>query len=111
MSDEKVTVGTVMGSDSDLKKMSGAASQLEKFGIGYDISIILAHRDPEKLTKWCNESSQRGTKVRRALVYLRDNKSQGDGGSRLFLTCQAYPVRTFPPPHTYAVTRRRPLLH
>ena len=29
-------VGIVMGSDSDLKVMSKAASMLEKFGIDYD---------------------------------------------------------------------------
>lgn len=33
-------VGIVMGSDSDLKVMSKAASMLEKFGIDYEMTII-----------------------------------------------------------------------
>ena len=39
-------VGIVMGSDSDLKVMSSAASMLEEFGIDYEITIISAHREP-----------------------------------------------------------------
>ena len=39
-------VGIVMGSDSDLKVMSKAASMLEKFGIDYEMTIISAHRMP-----------------------------------------------------------------
>lgn len=64
MSEEKkATVGIVMGSDSDLKKMQGAAEQLSKFGVGWDMSIISAHRDPAKLTTWCDGAAARGTKV------------------------------------------------
>ena len=37
-------VGIVMGSDSDLKVMSKAASMLEKLGIDYEMTIISAHR-------------------------------------------------------------------
>ena len=37
-------VAIVMGSDSDLKVMSKAASMLEKLGIDYEMTIISAHR-------------------------------------------------------------------
>ena len=43
-------VGIVMGSDSDLKVMSKAASMLEKFGIDYEMTIISAHRMPVSYT-------------------------------------------------------------
>ena len=45
-------VGIVMGSDSDLKVMSKAASMLEKFGIDYEMTIISAHRMPDVFFEW-----------------------------------------------------------
>ena len=42
----KVLVGIVMGSDSDLETMQEAMKTLEKFGIGYEVNIISAHRAP-----------------------------------------------------------------
>ena len=42
-------VGIVMGSDSDLKVMSKAASMLEKLGIDYEMTIISAHRDAGRI--------------------------------------------------------------
>ena len=41
-----------MGSDSDLKVMSKAASMLEKFGIDYEMTIISAHRMPDVFFEW-----------------------------------------------------------
>ena len=38
-------VGIVMGSDSDLKVMSGAAAMLKELGIDYEMRIISAHRE------------------------------------------------------------------
>ena len=38
-------VGIVMGSDSDLEIMSKAAQLLEKFGIDYDMTIVLEEQD------------------------------------------------------------------
>ena len=45
-------VGIVMGSDSDLKVMSKAASMLEKLGIDYEMTIISAHREPDVFFEW-----------------------------------------------------------
>ena len=42
----------VMGSDSDLKVMSKAASMLEKLGIDYEMTIISAHRMPDSFFEW-----------------------------------------------------------
>ncbi|MDP2981656.1 MAG: AIR carboxylase family protein, partial [Candidatus Omnitrophota bacterium] len=41
---DKVAVGIVMGSDSDLETMQEATKTLEKFDISYEVSIISAHR-------------------------------------------------------------------
>lgn len=56
-------VGIVMGSDSDLKVMSSAASMLEEFGIDYEITIISAHREPDVLIDWTKTAKERGIKV------------------------------------------------
>ena len=45
----KKEVAIVMGSDSDLGVMKEAAEILESFGINYHLSIVSAHRTPERL--------------------------------------------------------------
>ena len=37
-------VGIIMGSDSDLATMSGAAAVLEEFGVACEVTIVSAHR-------------------------------------------------------------------
>ena len=56
-------VGIVMGSDSDLKVMSKAASMLEKFGIDYEMTIISAHRMPDVFFDWAKSAEGKGIKV------------------------------------------------
>lgn len=56
-------VGIVMGSDSDLKVMSKAAKQLEKFGIAYEMTIISAHREPDVFFEWAKAAEGKGIKV------------------------------------------------
>ena len=46
-SSDKPLVSIVMGSDSDLGKMSEAAAVLEEFEIPFEITISSAHRSPE----------------------------------------------------------------
>ena len=53
----------VMGSDSDLKVMSKAASMLEKLGIDYEMTIISAHRMPDTFFEWAKGAEDRGVKV------------------------------------------------
>ncbi len=52
-----------MGSDSDLPVMKQAAEMLEKFGIGYEIDIVSAHRTPEKLFEYASNAHRRGILV------------------------------------------------
>ena len=57
------TVGIVMGSDSDMSVMSKAADILEKFGIGYEMRIISAHREPDVFFEYAKSAKDKGMKV------------------------------------------------
>lgn len=56
---EKKLVSIVMGSDSDLPIMKQAAEILQKFGIGYELDIVSAHRTPEKLFAFASRAHER----------------------------------------------------
>ncbi len=56
-------VGIIMGSTSDLKVMREAADILEDFGISFEISIVSAHRTPERLMDYASSAVSRGLKV------------------------------------------------
>jgi len=56
-------VAIVMGSDSDLKVMAKAAEMLEKFGIGYEMNILSAHRATDDFVVWAKGLEEKGVKV------------------------------------------------
>ncbi|HEX3043798.1 MAG TPA: 5-(carboxyamino)imidazole ribonucleotide mutase [Bacillota bacterium] len=56
-------VGIIMGSDSDLPVMKGAAEVLEEFGVDFEISIISAHRSPNRAADYAGAACERGLKV------------------------------------------------
>lgn len=56
-------VGIVMGSDSDLPVMRAAADFLASMGIGYEMSIVSAHRTPEQATTYARTARERGLKL------------------------------------------------
>ena len=58
-----VSVGIIMGSDSDLEVMSGAAKILEEFGISYDMTVASAHRSPELVHQHVTNAKSHGIKV------------------------------------------------
>lgn len=60
---KKPLVGIIMGSDSDLPVMSAAAQMCEYFGIEYEVSVVSAHRTPERLFKYSKEADKRGIRV------------------------------------------------
>jgi len=60
---ERKLVSIVMGSKSDLPVMKQAAEMLEKFGIGYEIDVVSAHRTPEKLYTFASGAHERGILV------------------------------------------------
>ena len=45
-------VGIIMGSDSDLPVMQAAADMLTQCGIGYEITVVSAHRTPLRMVKY-----------------------------------------------------------
>jgi 5-(carboxyamino)imidazole ribonucleotide mutase len=53
-------VSIIMGSDSDMSVMGKAAEMLDKFGIGYEIDIVSAHRTPKKLYEFASNAHKRG---------------------------------------------------
>lgn len=56
-------VGILMGSDSDLKVMSEAAKVLEEFGVAYEITVLSAHRTPDRAHEYSTTAVDRGLKV------------------------------------------------
>lgn len=49
---KKVSVGIVMGSQSDWDIMQHAARQLKDFGVAYEARALSAHRTPDVLIEW-----------------------------------------------------------
>jgi 5-(carboxyamino)imidazole ribonucleotide mutase len=56
-------VGIIMGSDSDLEVMQEAARILEHFKIDYEITVVSAHRTPERMFTYAQTARDRGLKV------------------------------------------------
>ena len=52
-----------MGSDSDLPIMSEAAEILDLFEIPYELTIVSAHRTPERLIQYAQSAKDKGLKV------------------------------------------------
>lgn len=59
----KPLVGILMGSRSDWELMSHASSTLDSLGIGHEVSVISAHRAPDRLAEYCATARDRGLKV------------------------------------------------
>ncbi|MCJ7854752.1 5-(carboxyamino)imidazole ribonucleotide mutase [Lachnospiraceae bacterium NSJ-143] len=59
----KPLVGIIMGSDSDLAVMSEAAKLLDKLSIPYELTVISAHRTPQRMYDYAHSAHERGIKV------------------------------------------------
>ncbi len=60
---EPVLVGIVMGSESDREVMEKAARELDERKIRYEINVLSAHRDPDKVSHYAKTAQSRGLKV------------------------------------------------
>ncbi|MCB1790997.1 MAG: 5-(carboxyamino)imidazole ribonucleotide mutase [Gammaproteobacteria bacterium] len=58
-----VSVGIIMGSDSDLPVMQDAADILRELGVAYEMTIVSAHRTPQRLYDYASAARGRGIKV------------------------------------------------
>lgn len=56
-------VGIIMGSKSDLNVMQAAADVLTELGISYDLTIVSAHRTPERMFDYAKMAVENGLKV------------------------------------------------
>ena len=56
-------IAIIMGSDSDLTVMSKASEILDKFNVPYEITIVSAHRTPDRMYNFAREAEIRGIKV------------------------------------------------
>lgn len=58
----KPQVGIIMGSDSDLPVMQDAATMLKEFGVDFEITVVSAHRTPERMYEYAKSARERGLK-------------------------------------------------
>lgn len=56
-------VGIIMGSASDLPVMEEAAKVLKELGVGFEMTVISAHRTPERMMEYARTAASRGLKA------------------------------------------------
>jgi 5-(carboxyamino)imidazole ribonucleotide mutase len=59
----KPVVGIIMGSQSDLKIMREAAEFLEEMKIPFELTVVSAHRTPQRMVDYASSARLRGLKV------------------------------------------------
>ncbi len=58
-----IRVGIIMGSDSDLPVMSKAAEILDTLQVEYELTVVSAHRTPDRLYEYAKTAEERGIQV------------------------------------------------
>lgn len=58
-----VQVGIIMGSKSDLHIMKDAADVFKEFGVEFEMTVVSAHRTPERMFDYAKQAVDRGLKV------------------------------------------------
>jgi 5-(carboxyamino)imidazole ribonucleotide mutase len=56
-------VAIIMGSKSDLAVMQDAADVLKELGVDYEITVVSAHRTPDRMFSYARAAADRGLKV------------------------------------------------
>jgi 5-(carboxyamino)imidazole ribonucleotide mutase len=56
-------VGVIMGSDSDWPVMKAAAEALAEFEVPYEVSVVSAHRTPQRMLEYARTAADRGLRV------------------------------------------------
>ena len=56
-------VSIIMGSDSDLNVMQSAADILKYFNIAFELTVVSAHRTPERMFEYAKSAKERGIVV------------------------------------------------
>lgn len=63
MSEEKIHVGIIMGSQSDWHIMKNASDLLNEMGVAHECKIVSAHRTPDRLYDYARSAKTRGLQV------------------------------------------------
>ena len=63
MSNESLSVGIFMGSNSDLPIVEESAKILSKFGVSYNLNVLSAHRTPYEVVRKLEELEKKGVKI------------------------------------------------
>jgi len=58
-----VTIGILMGSNSDWDTMQHAAQVLDQFGVSYEAKVVSAHRMPDDMFAYAEQAQGRGIKA------------------------------------------------
>lgn len=61
--DNKIRVGVIMGSKSDLPVMQDAITILKELGVGFEVSVVSAHRTPQRMFDYAEGAAGRGLQV------------------------------------------------
>ncbi len=56
-------IGIIMGSESDLPIMQEAANVLTELNVPYELTVVSAHRTPERMLAYANSAKERGIRV------------------------------------------------
>ncbi len=56
-------VGIIMGSRSDLETMREAVDTMNEFGIEHELTVVSAHRTPDRMFAYAKGAADRGIKV------------------------------------------------
>lgn len=56
-------VGIIMGSKSDLPVMEEAVKVLEELKVSFEVTVVSAHRTPERMAEYAESAASRGLKV------------------------------------------------
>ena len=56
-------IGIIMGSRSDLETMREAVDTAKEFGVPYEVTVVSAHRTPERMVRYAKSAAGRGIKV------------------------------------------------
>lgn len=56
-------VAIIMGSDSDLRVMQATADVLDELGVAREMTVVSAHRTPDRMVEYARAAADRGIQV------------------------------------------------
>lgn len=56
-------IGIIMGSSSDLEVMREAVDTVKEFGVPFEVTVVSAHRTPERMVAYAKGAAARGVRV------------------------------------------------